>query len=205
MTPTPVLLYVTDTMADWEPGYAIAHIAKPEWQREPGRYAVQTVAATSDPITTMGGVTIVPDTTFATVSPDTSAMLILPGGETWQDTDRHADALRAAAGFLDAGTPVAAICAATFGLAAAGLLDDRDHTSNAAVFLASSGYSAAERYREEPAVTDGPLITASGVHPVDFAVHIFAALNLYEPDVLDAWRGLYTTGDAQYFYTLAAA
>jgi putative intracellular protease/amidase len=205
MTPTPVHLYVTDTMADWEPGYAIAHIAKPDWQREPGRYAVRTVGATSDPITTMGGVTIVPDTTFAAVSPDTTAMLILPGAETWADADRHAAALGAARAFLDHDTPVAAICGATFGLARAGLLDDRDHTSNAAVFLESSGYAGAGHYRDDPAVTDGPLITASGVHPVDFAAQIFAALDLYEADVLDAWYGLYTTGDEKYFYALAAA
>jgi len=205
MTPTPVHLYITDTMADWEPGHAIAHIAKPAWQREPGRYVVKTVAASNAPITTMGGITIVPDTTFAVLDPGASAMLILPGADTWTDADLHADALAAARAFLDRGTPVAAICGATFGLAQAGLLDERDHTSNAAVFLQSSGYAGAERYRDEPAVTDGPLTTASGVHPVDFAAHIFAALELYEPDVLDAWYGLYTTGDEKYFYALAAA
>ncbi len=205
MTPTPVLLYVTDTMADWEAGHAIAHIAKRDWQREPGRYAVRTVGATDEPIATMAGVTIVPDTTFANVAPETSAMLILPGADTWNDAQHHADALHTARTFLDARTPVAAICGATFGLAQAGLLDDRDHTSNAAVYLQSSGYAGAGRYRNEPAVTDGPLITASGVHPVDFATHIFAALHLYESEVLDAWHGLYTTGDEKYFYALAAA
>ena len=205
-TPTPVHLYVTDTMADWEPGHAIAHISgHTQYQREPGRYVVRTVGAADDPIRTMGGMTIVPDTTFAALTPESSALLILPGAETWQDADRHADAIDAARAFLDAGTPVAAICGATYGLAAAGLLDDRDHTSNAAVFLQSSGYAGADRYREEPAVTDRGLITASGAHPVDFAAQIFEALDLYESDVLDAWRGLYTTGDEQYFYALMSA
>jgi hypothetical protein len=53
-------------------------------------------------------------------------------------------------------------------------------------------------------VTDSSLITASGCFPVDFARHIFAALDLYEPDVLDAWHGLYTTGDSAHFAVLAA-
>ena len=47
----------------------------------------------------------------------------------------------AARRFLTAGVPVAAICGATYGLALEGLLDDRAHTSNAAEYLAYSGYA----------------------------------------------------------------
>ena len=49
------------------------------------------------------------------------------------------------------------------------------------------------------------LITASGVHPVEFATAIFGALDLYEPQVLDAWHGLYTTGEERHYAILAAA
>ena len=205
MTPRPVHLYVTDTLADWEAAYALAHIRKPSWQRDPGRYTVETVGATAAPVTTMGGLTVAPGTTVDRVTPEASAMLILPGADTWQDAGRHADVLRLAGAFLDAGTPVAAICGATYGLAATGLLDDREHTSNARVFLAASGYAGGPLYREEPAVTDRGLITASGCFPVEFAAHIFAMLDLYDPDVLQAWRGLYTTGDEAHYAVLAAA
>jgi putative intracellular protease/amidase len=200
-----VHLYVTDTLADWEPGYALAHIRKPSWQRAPGRYTVRTVGATADPITTMGGVRIVPDTTLTEISPDESAMLMLVGADTWDDAEAHAQALAAARAFLAAGTPVAAICGATYGLAAAGLLDDREHTSNAAIYLQSSGYAGADLYREEAAVTDRGLTTAGGCHPVDFAKHVFAALDLYEPHVLEAWHGLYSTGDPEHYAVLAGA
>lgn len=199
-----VFLYVTDTMADWEAGHAIAHLNKSKHQREPGRFTVETVAATSAPIRTMGGVTIVPDTTFEGVVLDETAMLILPGADTWAETRRHDAALATARSLLEAGVPVAAICGATFGLALAGLLDDRDHTSNAAVYLEMSGYAGAARYREEKSVTDRGLITAGGTDPVDFAVAIFAALDLYEPQVLEAWHGLYRTGELEYFLALNA-
>jgi putative intracellular protease/amidase len=205
MSATTVHLYVTDTMADWEAAYATSHIRKPSWQRTPGRYTVRTVGATTEPITTTGGLTIVPDETLDQVTPERSAMLVLSGGETWDDADRHAAVLAKARELLDAGTPVAAICGATFALAAAGFLDDREHTSNAPQFLAMSGYAGQDLYRDEPAVTDRGLITASGTQPVDFAAHIFAALNLYEPEILAAWHGLYTTGDAKHFAVLAAA
>ena len=200
-----VYLYVTDTLADWEPGHAVAHIARPDWQKRPGRYEVRTIAATSRPVTTMGGVRIAPDTTFPQLVPSTAAMLILPGSQTWDRPDLHAEALAAARSFLDTGIPVAAICGATYGLALAGLLDDRDHTSNAPELLAMSGYAGAARFRTEPAVGDRGLITASGVMPVDFAAAIFAELDLYEPDVLAAWYGLYKTGDPEHWRVLAAA
>jgi putative intracellular protease/amidase len=86
----------------------------------------------------------------------------------------------AARRFLDAGVPVAAACGATFGLAVAGLLDNRAHTSNAAEYLAASGYGGGDRFRDEPAVVDGALITASGVAPVHFARAILDRLGVYE-------------------------
>lgn len=203
--PDVVYLYVCDTFADWEPGYATAHIQRPGWQREPGRYVVRTVAGSSEPVTSMGGSRILPDATVDQIGPQDSAMLILVGGDTWGDRDRHAAILDKAREFLDAGTPVAAVCGATFGLALAGLLDDREHTSNAAAYLAQTGYAGADRYRDEPAVTDRGLITATGTKPVDFARHIFQALDLYSPQVLDSWYGLYSDGDPKYFYELMAA
>ena len=44
-----------DTLADWEIGYATAHINKPLWHKNPGRFATATVRIEQAPITTMGG------------------------------------------------------------------------------------------------------------------------------------------------------
>ena len=203
---TTVHLAVYDTLADWEAGLAVAAVNDPQFQRRPGRYAVRTVGLTTDPVVTMGGVRITPDVALADLSPAGSAMLVLPGAHAWEAEDpataAFADAARA---FLDAGVPVAAICGATAGLARAGLLDDRSHTSNAPEYLAVTGYAGAERYVDAPAVTDGPLITAGGVHPVPFAREVAAALDLYSNEVLEAWHGLYATGDPAWFGRLVAA
>jgi putative intracellular protease/amidase len=196
-----VHLAVYDSLADWETGHAVAHINDPQYQREPGRYRVRTVAASPGVVTTMGGVRIVPHTTLDELDPAESAMLILPGAHAW-DEGGNAGMADAAERFLEAGVPVAAICGATAGLARAGLLDGRRHTSNAREYLAMTGYAGGDGYIDAPAVTDGSLITASGVHPVAFAHEIFAALELYEPAVLDAWTGLYGTGDPACFYRL---
>ena len=202
--PAIVHLALHQQLADWEGAVAVAQINTPEYQREPGRYAVRTVGVTADPITTMGGLRVTPVVTLDALDPADSAMLILPGGPVW-DAEGLPELAAAAGRWLDAGVPVAAICGATGGLARAGLLDTRRHTSNDPQYLVATGYAGADRYVDAPATTDGGLITASGVHPVAFAREIFAALNLYEPDVLEAWHALFATGDPAWFWRLNAA
>ncbi|MFF2553913.1 type 1 glutamine amidotransferase family protein [Nocardia sp. NPDC058058] len=201
MTKT-VHLAVYDTFSDWEPGFATAHINRPLWHREPGEWQVRTVGATKDSVVSMGGVRVTPDLTLDELSPSDSAMLILPGSATWEAGALNAFADKAR-DFLAAGVPVAAICGATFGLASAGLLDGRRHTSNAAEYLAMSGYSGGADFVYEPAVTDGDLITASGTLPVDFARAILGRLDIFEPHILEAWYLLYGKNDPAGFFALA--
>ena len=56
-----------------------------------------------------------------------------------------------------------------------------------------------------PAVTGENLVTASGVAPLELAQHIFRKLNLYSTEVLDAWYGLFKTGETRYFEALIQA
>jgi putative intracellular protease/amidase len=203
MVTSTVHVAVFDTFADWETGYATAHIRRPSWQREPGRYSVATVGPTREPVTTMGGMRITPDIALDELRPDDSAMLILAGGDTWGE-DSMAGFRAAARPFLAASVPVAAICGATFGLALEGLLDDRAHTSNAAGYLALTGYAGGDRFVDQPVVTDGDLITASGVAPVHFAQAIFERLGIYAPEVAASWFKLYGNRDPAGFYELMA-
>lgn len=195
---------VYDTMADWEVGFATAHLNNGNWQRRPGRFRVITVGATLDPVTSAGGLTIRPDVALDDVQPSGSALLILPGADTWMIGDLAPFAAKARA-FLDAGVPVAAICGATVGLAVEGLLDDRRHTSNAVEALTAFGYAGAEHYVDRPAVTDGDLITASGVAPVEFAREVFARLDVYTPEVLASWYKLYGQHDPAGYFELMAS
>lgn len=198
-----VHLFVFDTMADWEAAYAVAAINNPQFQSEPGRFRVVTAAATLAPVTTMGGVRIQPDVTLDGISPESSAMLILPGGHAWENGG-NPEALTLAARFIATGVPVAAICAATLALARAGLLDHLRHTSNAREYLISSGYRGTAFYCGSPAVTDRNVITATGLAPVDFAREIFKALNLFSTATIEAWYAMFKQCDASKFYALAA-
>ncbi|MGW5054491.1 type 1 glutamine amidotransferase family protein [Actinokineospora sp. NPDC004072] len=200
-------LYVLDTLADWEVGHLTAELNTGRFFAEPGTaLPVRTVGATRAPIRTMGGLTITPDLALDELSPQDSALLILPGGEIW-DAPEHAPATAKAAEFLAAGVPVAAICGATIALANAGLLDNRIHTSNDpnAIAALAPGYRGGHLYRDEPAVIDGDLVTASGVAPLEFARAALARLGVLSPPALDAWYGLFSTHEPHHFHALMAA
>lgn len=189
-----VYLFVFDTMADWEASFAIAGINNPRFQQNPGRYRVVTVGPTREPVTTIGGMRILPQISLSEIEPDHAAMLILPGGDKWESAGKT-EAIDVARVFFIEGIPVAAICGATLALARAGMLDDFHHTSNSREYLAASGYRGGKFYCDIPAITDEGVITASGVAPLEFAREIFRTLGLYSRQAIDAWYALFKFGD----------
>jgi putative intracellular protease/amidase len=195
-----VALY--DGLADWEVGHLIAELRTGRFTRE--RFDVVTVAESLEPITTMGGVRMIPDALLADLDPGGSDLLVLAGGDMWDAGG--GDAFAAVAGrFLDARVPVAAICGAMAGLARAGLLDERDHTSAAPEYLAATGYAGGDRYIDQRAVVDGELITAGPQSPVQFARATLGRLGLASDDTLDAYERLFDRGDASAFPVLMQA
>ncbi|GEM33551.1 glutamine amidotransferase [Nocardia neocaledoniensis NBRC 108232] len=202
MTIKTVHMAVYDTLADWEVGAATAHIANNGWHREPGTFQVVTVGLSTDPITTAGRLRVTPDLALADLDPADSAMLILPGADLWEG-DALAPFEEAARRFVAAGVPVAGICGATFGLARAGLLDDRAHTSNASEYLAYSGYSGGAHYVDAPAVTDRDVITADSMSPFEFAREVFTRLEVSEPRIIEAWYQLFAHRDPAAYAVLA--
>jgi putative intracellular protease/amidase len=193
---------VFDTLADWEAGHLLAELRTGRFTRTP--FDVVTVGETSAPVTTMGGVRVLPDVALADVDPAASALLVLPGADLWDAGG--GDAFAAAADrWLAAGVPVAAICGATFGLARAGLLDTRRHTSAAPEYLAASGYRGGEHYVDARAVADGGLVTAGPQSPVQFAAATLGALGLAPAATLAAYEAVFADGDASAYPALMAA
>lgn len=196
--------YVLDTMADWEIGYATAELHSGRFfQKQGERVPVKTVGATKDPITTLGGMTVIPDTTVDEIRPETTAVLLLQGADTW-DQPQHVPIVEKARELLASGANVAAICGATVALARAGLLDTRPHTSNSLDYLKMviPNYAGEALYQDEPAVADGNLITASSAGGLLFARYVLARLGVFSGEALEAWYHYFDTGDAKYFYAL---
>jgi putative intracellular protease/amidase len=209
-------LYVLDTLSDWEPGYAIAELNSGQYFKERGKTVpVKMVGATKEPIKTRGGMTIIPDVTPAEITVENTDVLMLPGADTWPDP-RHVEIVNKTKELLDAGANVAAICGATAVLANAGLLDERAHTSNAPQYpeLMRSifeklpyfrGYKGQAYFKDDRAVADGNLITASSAGPLLWARLIFDRLGVFSDEALEAWYKYFETGSSMYFFDLMKA
>jgi putative intracellular protease/amidase len=185
-----VYLFVFDGFADWEPAHAL-----PELRRH-GHYSIETVGLTSEPVTSMGGMRVLPSKALADVDPAQVAVFILPGGDRWQSEPIEPE-LEGFLKKLDAGaTPIAGICAASLVMPKLGLLRGRRHTSNGLSYLKQyvPAYADEANYVDVPAVRDGGLITASGLADVEFARELFEELDVLKPEQRAMWAKLFRAG-----------
>jgi putative intracellular protease/amidase len=190
VTSKAVHLLVFDGYADWEPAHALAEL------RRSGNRSVVVVGFGDEPVTSMGGLRVSPDVTLRETRRSDVEILILPGGDFWESIYPEAELNHTLTELTASGVPIAAICGATLALARAGLLNDRRHTSNMPGYLAQHApqYSGASLYEDAPAVSDGGVITASGLAPVDFAREIFRELKIFSAADEELWFDMFKHG-----------
>jgi putative intracellular protease/amidase len=185
---TKIVTVLTDGFADWETSLLNA-VAR-------GFYGTDTAYATLDgmPVVSMGGMKVTPDFALGDLDAAGYDALIVCGGGAWEQEnppDINAVLQKAAAD----GKVVAGICAGSYQLAKAGLLDAVAHTSNSRAELDKTSYRGAAHYRNTAeAVGDGKIVTAAGVAPVSFMAKVMEALGLRDGN-LDFYVGLHA---AQY-------
>jgi putative intracellular protease/amidase len=182
-------LLVFDGLADWEPAYALCAINRS------GRFKIATVGFSRDPVMSMGGLRLKPDGVISEVGPTSTAILIMPGGDMWEQQSNPE-----VASLLDrltaANVPIAAICAATLEVARAGLTRNRRHTSNNLRYLRTmvATYRDDELYVNRLAVSDSGLITASGLGAIEFAREIMRQLRIHSEEDIDSWFEMFKHG-----------
>lgn len=199
-----VYLYVLDTMADWEIGYLTAEMNSGRYFKKgltPSK--IVTMGVDKSPVTTMGGLKILPDIKVEDCSIKSSDVLILPGANTWMD-NKHEPVMNMAERCIRENIAVAAICGATMALAQKGLLDSKWHTSNDLGYLKAvcANYKGEMYYKNDPVVIDGKLITASGVAPLEFTRCVLETMDVFSSETLDAWHKLFVTHEPEYFFAL---
>ena len=199
-----IYVYIFDTLADWELGYVTAELNSGRFfKKDAPRVSVKTVGISKEPVKTMGGMTIVPDCVIDDIAVNDKSVLLLPGGNTW-DNPKHGTIVKKAEELLSVGATVCAICGATVALANAGLLDQRPHTSNGTGFLEMTcpGYKGQSFYIDKLSVSDHNLITAGAAGALLWTRQIIEHLGVFQSDTLDFWYEFFNTGNPQYFFAL---
>ena len=182
-------LLVFDGLADWEPAHALCEINAAD------KFEVVTVGFSGEPVTTMGGLTILPAITVKQVNPGEAAIFILPGGERWEQGETL-ELIQLLQALHHANVTIAAICGATLEVVRAGLTRQLRHTSNTKDYLQAvlPDYQDEAFYVDAFAVTDANLITANGLGSVEFGREIITKLGIYSEADAGAWFEMFKHG-----------
>lgn len=182
-----VYVLVFDGFADWQVALALSEV------RRPGEWEVRTVGFSREPVTSMSGLQVLPDSSVDQFDLDSAALLILPGGHLWLPAQVEQVAALARR-VHNAGAPVAAIDEGVLAVARAGLINRSRHTGNWANQIAreAPSYTGHEQYDANVlAVSDGGVITASHLGSVEFAREVIHTLDLYSASDREHWYRLF--------------
>lgn len=184
-----IFIFLFDGFADWE----IAYLAPEIYKNEQFELVYFSIDGAS--ITSMGGLQIKPQISVNEIAIADAAMLILPGGVGWEKGE-NSEIENLTRKLFKNGKTIAAICAATIFLAQLGLLNDLKHTSVDLNYLKAiaPNYLGEEKYQNTLAVTDGNIITANGVAPIEFAKEVFKSSELYSEANIEKWFQLFKNG-----------
>lgn len=199
-----IYIYILESMADWEIANLLQAISMQGMvNNEIEEFEIKTVACNSNPIKTMGGLTIIPDCSLEEIDEDNIVALILPGAKNWSE-DINKTILMKLDEYINKGILIAAICGATVELANLNILDKYKHTSNALDYLTlfSKEYKGKDFYIDAQAVIDRNIITASSVGGLLFAKYIIEYLGIFTNDKIESWYNYCLTGDSKYFFEL---
>jgi protease I len=176
-----ILIVATDGFEEWE-------LFGPREILQKRGAEVVLASLTTDPIQGTihddPGKTIRPDMTVDEANADDFDALILPGGVRNPDTLRmHVNVIRLILDFADQQKPIAAICHGPWLLVEANLLDGRTATSWPSI--RTDLRNAGANVVDEPAVTDGNIVTSR--NPQDVEAFTNALIDLVEeaPDVTE--------------------
>ncbi len=184
-----LLIYLPEFFADWEGAFLLPELAQ-------NKIPYTIVSSTSDEVFSIGGLKVKPEASITDFLTEDITGLILIGSDSWSDKSKNKTAIDLAGILLKKQVLVAGICGATFALARAGHLQNKQHTSNSLDMLKYfvPDYNNEAYYIDKLAVVDQNLITASGAAPVEFAFEIMKALEIYTDEKRKIWFDMFKKG-----------
>jgi len=184
-----VLIVLTERWNDWEASYAIAVI------NSFSDYEVRTIAVDDIPKKSMGGINASVDYSINDYQNfNNLAMVILPGGLSWEEND-YDEIAKFVKKIMKLHIPLAAICGSTTFLCKHGLLNNVKHTGDSLeLFKNQEGYTGEVFYIPAQVVVDNKVITANETAAVQFAYEIFKLLEIDSEEELEQWYDNFKNG-----------
>jgi 4-methyl-5(b-hydroxyethyl)-thiazole monophosphate biosynthesis len=170
LTPRRVLVLVYETLAEFEIAVLLTALRGTP-------HTVTTVGLTGEPVTTTGGLRVLPDLAVAAVDPEAYDALVVPGGNA-QRAMGDAGLLRLVRALDARGALLAAICGGPAVLGDAGVLAGRRFTASLGPEDAAwPGVDGRGTMLPERVVTDGHVLTSTGSSYLDFAEQVLRHLD----------------------------
>jgi putative intracellular protease/amidase len=186
-------LFLFEGFADWEPAIVTAGL------NTYSDFEIRTFSIDGKSVKSMGNLTINPDLRLEDVNISDFDLIILPGGNKWEEGG-NTEISQLIKNTFNNGKTIAAICAATTFLAKLGIYSHINHTSNGLDYLKKQvpGYAGDSRYINEPCVMDKNVITANGAAMIEFAYNIFERFGIMKNEELVWWLNLYKSGGMEH-------
>lgn len=186
-----VLGVLLDKFADWESAYISTGLASFGAEQ----YEFKTVALSTECVTSIGGLRVLPDYSVPQ-APDDFAAVFLIGGMSWRTKEarRVEPLVRFAA---EKGRLLGGICDAAGFLGTCGVLNAVKHTANDLDDMkawAGQAYTGEKCFVHRQAVIDGNVVTANGTAPLEFASKALCALCPAKEDMVRQWYDFHKLG-----------
>lgn len=184
-----VVYYLPEGFADWEGAFLLPELRD-------NKIPVIITSDNGEAVYSIGGLKTQVERAITSITPEETKALILIGSDSWPDANKNKSVLNLAVDFHKLGILVAGICGATAALARTGIYSDKKHTSNDLGWLKHvvPNYKDEKNYVEKLVVTDGNLITAAGIGPVDFTFEVMTFLNIYSDKKRKQWYEMFKHG-----------
>lgn len=193
-----IAIFIANNYADWEIAFISAELNKLK-----DEFKIRYVSLTKEPVTSMGGLTVIPDYSISEYLEIISLnhnvkMLLLCGGTIWKEQEYDIPVVINLVDWCIENTVcIAAICDATTFLAYQGYLNAVEHTGNSLEYIKSQckKYSGQEYFIEKQCVTNNQFITANGTSTLEFSKEIMKFLQIsFEQYTIDEWYNFNKNG-----------
>lgn len=191
-----IIFVLLNNFADWEAAYTAVCLNTGVIPGRPVKYIAKTLSFTKDPITSIGGFTVLPDYDIHSLPEDYAGLVMVGGDNNWFSSEAES-LIPFVEKMIQENKLVAGICNASVFLGKHGFLNNVKHTSNALEYLkniAGEKYTGDAHYIAKQAVRDGNIVTANGTAQLEFCREILYALNADEPEIIEESYSFYKNG-----------